>query len=812
MGAPLAAAADRTFARPDRRLLAGIAALATLGAVGAATLVDLRPPAPRGADAPAEVFSAHRAHQHVEQIAAAPHPAGSARNDEVREYLVATLTGLGLIPEIQTAVGREAGQLSGAANGVTLAQVRNVIAQIPGTDPTGRVFLVAHYDSVQVGPGANDDGAGVATLLEVARALTVTDRPRNDVVLVFTDAEEACLCGASAFVSAHALASDGDGVVLNLEARGRTGPVITFETSRDNAALIDVFGRSAPHPVGTSFAVEVYRQLPNDTDFTPFLDAGFAGLNSAYLDGSAIYHTPQDTPESMNLASLQHHGDNTLGLTLGFGATDIPGLTTDTDATYFPTPLGLVHYSATLTWPLALLAAAAVAALAWLTRRRGRGDWPRLVGGFALAAIPLVLAPVAAQLLWLAVTGIRPAYADLLDPHQPTPYRLAVLALAATVVLTWYALLRRRIGPAGLAVGGLGWLAVLGVLLAAVAPGGSYFAALPALAGAIGGLVALSLRTTSAAAVVALVAAAVVPVVVLLPIVVLLFPALGMGTSGVAAAVAVLLGLAVLPVLDLLLPQAGGQRATAAVRARRLGPLPAALTATATVVLVVVGLAVDRVDADRPVPTHLMYALDADTGQARWFSAETRPQPWTMRHVTGEAVTAPEFPLLGTHELRSGEAKPATALSAPTLDLLDDSGVSADGTRTLRLKLVPRRPVRLVALHVAADTAEVRSATVAGQSIPVESAGADAGADSGEGAAEGGGRWSFGTVFHAPQPDGFEIVLVVRPTGDGPVGLRVSDGSDGLTGLPGFTPRPAGVGIAGSHTSELVTVARTYTY
>ena len=45
----------------------------------------------------------------------------------------------------------------------------------------------------------------------------------------------------------------------------------------------------------------------------------------------------------------------------------------------------------------------------------------------------------------------------------------------------------------------------------------------------------------------------------------------------------------------------------------------------------------------------------------------------------------------------------------------------------------------------------------------------------------------------------------------GPVTVRVMDGSDGLDGLPGFTPRPPGVGIQGSHTSELVLVAKTYT-
>ncbi|MFY1635808.1 M20/M25/M40 family metallo-hydrolase [Solwaraspora sp. WMMB335] len=808
MAVPLVAAADRSLARPRRRLPAALAVLAVLGLVGAVTLLGLRPPAPHAADAPPGEFSAARAHQHVTRFADRPHPSGSAANDEVRRYLVDTLTDLGLAPEVQDTVGREAGQLSGAAAGTTLARIRNVIAQISGTDPTGQVILVAHYDSVQSGPGANDDGAGVATLLEVARALSGTERARNDIVLLFTDAEEACLCGASAFVAGHRLAADRDAVVVNLEARGFTGPVITFETSPDNAGLIDVFARSAPHPVGTSFAVEVYRLLPNDTDFTPFLDAGFAGLNSAYLDGSAIYHTPQDTPESMDLASLQHHGDNTLGLARGFGAADIPALTTDTDATYFPTPVGLVHYSATLNWPLALLAGVAVGVLAWLVRRRGRASWPRLAAGFGLATVPLIAAPVAAQLLWAGVVALRPEYADLLDPHRPVPFRLAVLTLTATVVITWYALLRRRVGPAALAVGALCWLALLGLLLAALVPGGSYLAALPALAGAAGGLVALSLRITGPAAVAALVAGVAVGVLILLPATVLLFPALGMGTGGAAALFATLLGLAALPVLDLVLPQAGGQRGSAALRARRVGPVPGVAAGVATLVLVAVGLAVDRFDDEHPVPTHLVYALDTDTDEAYWLSHQTRPQQWISGYVDDATEVAESFPLLGAGGLRSGPAE-AADLPAPALDVLDDSGVVEDGRRTLRLRLLPQRPVRLVALHVLAGPAVVESATVAGQQVP---------AGDGVAATADGEPWTFGVVFHAPPPQGVEIVLVLGPDPAGADGgadeirMRVSDGSDGLDDLPGFTPRPPGIGVAGSHTSELVTVARTYTF
>ena len=129
------------------------------------------------------------------------------------------------------------------------------------------------------------------------RALTAGPQLRNDVVVVLTDAEEACLCGAEAFAASHPLAASG-GVVLNFEARGTTGPPIMFETSRGNADLAGVFAEAAPHPVATSFAVEVYRALPNDTDFSVLLaDGGFTGLNTAYIDGAAAYHTPQDRPE-----------------------------------------------------------------------------------------------------------------------------------------------------------------------------------------------------------------------------------------------------------------------------------------------------------------------------------------------------------------------------------------------------------------------------------------------------------------------------------------------------------------------------------
>jgi hypothetical protein len=784
-------AADRALTRPRLRALAAVVAVALLVLAGVAGVWSIRPPAARDAGTPAGEFSAARAFQQVQAIATEPHVAGSAANDRVREHLLGTLRGLGLQPTVQETVSVQGAALSSSSGGIGLARVRNVVAEIPGTASTGRVFLVAHYDSVQSGPGANDDAAGTSAILETARALTTGPRLRNDVVLVLTDAEEACLCGAKAFVDQHPLARDG-GVVLNVEARGSSGPAITFETSQDDAELIDVFAR-APKPVGTSFAVEVYRLMPNDTDFTAFREAGFRGLNAAYIDGAAVYHAPTDVPSAMDRDSLQHHGANALALTRAFGDHDLGTLEARSDATYFPVPGGLAHYPGWLVWPIALAGLIAVLMLGRLARRQGLVSRGRLAVGFLAGIVPIVVAPALAQAYWLLMRQIRPPYAELaIDPYRPMWYRMAVLALTAFVVLAWYALLRRRVSPIALAIGGLGWAAVLGLVLAWFAPGGSYLTALPALAGALAGLLAIRLRG-GWGSVLAVTAGAAVAVVILLPTVLMFFPAMGMDLAAAGAFLAALLGLVLLPVLDLLHPEAGGQRGMVAARARVRGTFPALVAVFAAVVLTAAGLQFDRFDAAHPSPTQLMYALDTDSNSARWLSSESTPQPWTAQYVgddPGQVVDT--LPAFGREELLTGPAT-AAGLLPPRLTVVGETPARGGG-RTLRLRLTPQRQVRLITMHVAAD-AGATAAVVGGARVPVDTV--------------AGGPWGFGFVFHAPPVAGIDVEISVRTPG--PVTFRAMDASDGLGSLPGFTPRPAGVGIRGDHSSEMVAVARTYT-
>src|SRR5690606_2861122 len=143
----------------------------------------------------------------------------------------------------------------------------------------------------------------------------------------------------------------------------------------------------------------------------------------------------------------------------------------------------LVVHPGQWVWPLAGLAVLLVAGAMVLAVRRGWVRPGRLAGAVGLTLIPLLGAPAAAAGLWWLLTMIRPEYTAVSDPWSPGWYRLAVVLLVVTVVLTWFALLRRRFDPIALVLGGLTWPALVGLVLAGVAPGGAYLTTLPTLAG-----------------------------------------------------------------------------------------------------------------------------------------------------------------------------------------------------------------------------------------------------------------------------------------------------------------------------------------
>ncbi len=130
-----------------------------------------------------------------------------------------------------------------------------------------------------------------------------------------------------------------------------------FETSPENGWLIEQFAKSASHPIANSLAYEVYRILPNNTDFTIYKEAGLAGLNLAYIDSPAHYHTMLDNPENLDERSLQHLGSEALASTRRLGNMNLENVKKE-NAVYFDLlGLTMVYYPETWIKPLLILAA-----------------------------------------------------------------------------------------------------------------------------------------------------------------------------------------------------------------------------------------------------------------------------------------------------------------------------------------------------------------------------------------------------------------------------------------------------------------------
>ena len=257
------------IARWARTLGVGAACLGVLSASAAC-----RP-------APETGFSLERAGKHVRMLATAfgSRPAGSEANVRAREYVATQLRQAGFEVRLQEAI-------AGSAAGYSTPVV-NIVAVRPGRQGEA-VALVSHYDSPPESRGAADDGLGVAVCLEAARVLAARSDPRYTLVVAVTDGEELGLKGARALRESQEFSRVR--AFLNFEAVGTNGPARLFQAGPGNLWLAGVWAAAAPFPSGSSLFTEVYRRLPNDTDFTELVRSGPPGLNFAPTGNTFAYH------------------------------------------------------------------------------------------------------------------------------------------------------------------------------------------------------------------------------------------------------------------------------------------------------------------------------------------------------------------------------------------------------------------------------------------------------------------------------------------------------------------------------------------
>ena len=216
-----------------------------------------------------------------------------------------------------------------------LMELNNILVHVDAPDTDETIIFMAHTDSVTQGPGAFDDIVSVAALLEGLRAVQGKEIAR-DLLFLFTDGEEQGLLGAAKFIVDHPEYRQRTRLVVNLEARGNAGVLILFQTTDHNLGLVETYRQAVPYPFSMSIATSVYKTMPNDTDLTHFIHAGYQGMNLAAIEGSRVYHTELDNYETFSRDSALHYLDTAVGLVTHLALTPELRLEASQDSVHFP--------------------------------------------------------------------------------------------------------------------------------------------------------------------------------------------------------------------------------------------------------------------------------------------------------------------------------------------------------------------------------------------------------------------------------------------------------------------------------------------
>jgi Zn-dependent M28 family amino/carboxypeptidase len=238
------------------------------------------------------------------------------------EYIEAQLRACGFAPSRQTYE-------------ISRLPVSNIEATLEGTSDGGEIVVVgAHYDTVGQCPGANDNGTGVAALLELARRFAGMRLPRTVKFVAFVNEEppffQTPQMGSAVYATAAKARGDRVVGMLSLETMGYysevrgsqqypveamrgkypdTGNFIGFVSNEESRELLAAAARAFEAVARTPLqAAAMPAGLPGAgwSDHWSFWQAGYPGLMVTDTAPWRYpwYHTPQDTPEKIDFEKV----------------------------------------------------------------------------------------------------------------------------------------------------------------------------------------------------------------------------------------------------------------------------------------------------------------------------------------------------------------------------------------------------------------------------------------------------------------------------------------------------------------------------
>ena len=542
-----------------------------------------------------------------------PHPVDSNANDTVRQRLVTEISDLGFEPIV-----RDDFICKPYPNSASCSRVQNVMFWLNEPGPEA-VMIASHYDSVPAGPGASDDGIGVAASLEIASVLKGRDLAKPVLVLI-TDGEETGLIGAHSFVKKDPFAAL-IGSVVSMEARGVRGPVAMFQTGTPNQRDIQALKTDIRKPLTSSLAAAVYDVMPNDTDVTEFLPLNPDVANYAIGEGVAFYHTPGDNLANLDKRSLFHMGANGLSAVEAYLETPMD----DSEGQWLYTDIfGFFILSMPLFVGMGLVAFGLLGAILMFVKSNRDGG----VRAFFFPPAALLLGAGLAIALTFVVAVIRPEASFAFA--QPWALRAAQSAAGLLGAFLALKFMARNVSGLRLASAGWIWFAVFGGLMGFYLPGGLILFAPPLAFIALAGL----LSFLGARALVSLlsVVAAIVFLIVILP------------ASAFAEIMLFLEQSAPLTILYIfcfifLAPLCLSER----LKRQPLGWAPAVGLTVVSLGSLICAIFVPAYSPQAPQPISIMHIAHEGDRSSQWVFSKRNPLPKSMREV-GKFETSSENP------------------------------------------------------------------------------------------------------------------------------------------------------------------------
>ncbi|PHS67471.1 MAG: peptidase M28 [Flavobacterium sp.] len=420
-------------------------------------------------------FSSERALIPLKEITKAQHYIGTQEHERVREYILEQLKNLGLEIQVQEGFVMNPKWKS-------LDKSKNIIAKMKGSGNGKALLLLSHYDSALTPSfGASDAGSGIVTILETLRAYKASGKtPKNDIVVVITDAEEVGLDGARLFVNRHPWAKD-IGLALNFEARGSGGPSnMIIETNNGNKKLIKAFMEAdVKYPTASSLTYSIYKMLPNDTDSTVFREDGnIEGYFFAFIDDHFDYHTANDTYENLDRNTLQHQGEYLLPLVHYFADADLSSLTSEEDYVYINVPiLKMISYPFSWVMPMVIIAIVLFVVLIFFGIRKRVLTGKSILKGFVPFLLALIISGLVGSFGWKLIMNLYPKYGEIQHgfTYNGHTYIWFFVMLTLGIIFGIYQRFSNKTNVASLLIAPLFFWLVINMLVAIYLKGAAFF-------------------------------------------------------------------------------------------------------------------------------------------------------------------------------------------------------------------------------------------------------------------------------------------------------------------------------------------------